>query len=167
MNTQKQNSKKQGVFFLLNINFVIIFLVLFFITGCNKNDDNSGKLEVIGKTYLLESCYYYAQTNSNFPMLIFYSSDGSRIVEVALYGYGGPDLPVGTFSYKKYDKTHIMPLVGLHLGFEWKYAEDYPPILKISKSKNNYNITLTGKIYTPEFDDVIHEYKLTYKGSHY
>ena len=162
MNTQKQNSKKQGVFFLLNINFVIIFLVLFFITGCNKNDDYSGKLEVIGKTYLLESCYYFQNQYNSFSALTFYSSDVTVNVELA--GYNDPNLPVGTFSYKKFDKTHIMPVVTFYnLDFKWKYAEDYPPVLKISKSKNNYNITLTGKIYTPEFDDVIHEYKLTYK----
>jgi len=170
MNTQKQkNSNKQGIRFSFKLGLAIIFMVLACITGCNKDDDSNGKLEIIGKrSYPLDNALCYIFTfQDHIPTydasFYFVSSEDSVQMEISLSDIDECGIPTGTFLFGVLERRRFrfssFSSTDIHTICEGK------TVLKIKKSGNNYNVTLTGKIrFIEDPNRVEYNYKLTYRG---
>ena len=152
MNAQKQkNYNKHKINLFLTSRLAIIFITLLCMTGCEKLDENSGKLEVMGKSYPLDICSWERDGSTACLYLFFASSDYKIEVNVQLYN---PYVSLtGTFKMEGDKAANI-------IQFFLYYDDSFfggdrsdnttTATLKIKKSKNSYHFTLNGTLKGPE-----------------
>jgi len=161
MNKQKkQNHNKLGIDFFRKSGLAILFITLFCITGCEQLEENSGNLEINGKSYLLNLCVY-----DNNGMLEFYSSDHKAMVAIRLYNQSsdfGISLPTGTFKMENSKAPHI---TWVAWNYDDKYyashGDDASATLKIKKHKDSYDEYIYNVTFKGNFAET--NIKLTYK----
>jgi len=166
MNTSKRqqnNRHRVESFFKLGLTIILIALVC--ITGCEKLDENSGKLEALGKSYLLDTFTYEWENDffDNYVAILTFASSDDRIsFRVCLHNLYPWDknLPTGTFKMEE-DKEIIIANIRVHCDGNLligSWSDDSSATLKIKKSKNSYSFTLKGVLAGRKIEDV----KLTF-----
>ncbi|MCL2290417.1 MAG: hypothetical protein FWC34_06915 [Bacteroidetes bacterium] len=162
-----QNYNRHGIGFPFKLGLIIIFMTLVCMTGCEKINENSGKLVVNGQTYFLDEFEYWYEINEvglYVSDLTFRSSIDGTSVSIYLYNqyswYG--DLPTGTFKMDG-NKKQIIASIRMSYGSSngllvGSWSDSRNATLKITKSGNAHNFTLNG--------DLGENVKLTYKFHH-
>ena len=151
MNSQKQqNHNQSGIDFFRKSGLAILFIILLCITGCEKLKEDSGKLEINGKSYLLDDCFYHRYSKNDVG-LAFYSSNREIMVAVSLYDQSDDRLPqTGTFKMGGSKMPHITYITLYYDGI-YDYGSD-----------NNSSATLQSRRHKDSYDEYI--YNFTLKG---
>ena len=161
MNLQKQKMSSR---YKINLSVLFFFMTLVSMVGCNKLEENSGKLEIMGKTYLLDYLFISPGQCPGYPCYSYFefaASEPKISVQFSIHNIWGGEIPIGTFKIG--ESTNKPILTDIHFLFVEDgtagICED-EATLKISKSKENLNFSLKGKM---RFGEALHDFKLTYK----
>jgi len=165
------NSSRQIINFFHKSCLAIILLTIISIFSCDKSDENSGKLEVLGKTYSFDYGRYSKMLGHTYGFLDFSSYSPNSFLEIGLINTHGYEVPTGTL---KIGSNNSKPgIEAVILTIEEEQISGFcneEATLKIRKSSynyprgcDNYNVTLTGKMRF-KGDDTLHDFKLTFKG---
>jgi hypothetical protein len=156
---QKNNRQRIENFFQLGL--LIFVMPLISMIGCNKLEENSGKLEVMGKFFLLNHLYITNVPSGCYNFFEFGSSEAKISVQFRLDNFCDWKIPTGTFKIG--GSTNKPMLSSVHFQFVGDgiggICED-EAMLRISKSGENLHFTLKGKMRSGEN---IYDFKLTYK----
>jgi hypothetical protein len=165
MGIQKQQKcKRYRIDYFFQLVSLIFFIALFSMIGCNKLEENSGKLEIMGKVYLLDfldiTCCDCPGTYC-YNFFEFGSSEAKISVRFSIQNIGHGDIPIGTFKIGGSTTKPILSDIYFHFGKDGTagICED-EATLKISKPKGNLNYTLKGKM---RFGEELCDFKLTYR----
>jgi len=149
----------------------IILLCLVGMIRCDKPDENSGKLEVLGKIYTLDYGNYSKSWGDTYGFLEFYSQSFKLFLEVGLINTHWLEVPTGTLKIGNNKSKPGVDAVQFIFNEEQIFGLcDEEATLRIRKSSynyprgcDNYNVTLTGKMRFRN-DDTLHNFKFTFKG---
>ena len=161
MNAQKQqNHNRNKIDCFFQLRYLILFTTLISIIGCSPLEENSGKLEVMGKTYLLD-CLFITNPNYGQSFFEFGSSEAKISVQFQIYNLPNNDIPIGTFKRKENPNSPVLSQIHVHFVEDRTIGicED-EATLKISQSNAHINFTLKGKM---RFGENLSDFKLTYK----
>jgi hypothetical protein len=166
-----QKQIREGIRPYFKATFVVIFMALTCMAGCKDDDEgkgdgdgnesvsDGGKLEVAGKTYLLDTATWAHYSASERALLQISCSNGN--VNINLINVRGSEIPIGTFPFDRESTTTALD--GVNVVFNDFTASGIGDSkLVIAKSGNRYKITLTGTLKVN--GSTLHDYKLTYNG---